>query len=494
LPADFGEGGNAGSPNNGAGGFGSGGAGAPGITDNGGFAGGDGSATAGGGGAGLGGAIFNQGGTVTIVNSTFAYNTAKGGIGGDLDNKSTTQGNADHGSALGAAVFNLSGHVTVVGSTFSRNTVRAEGATEAAGAFYSTAVPLSGKSDDSAEATLVNSLFANTIGGPDVANRNLTGAARLDASGRNLILRSSVRGGGTDLSNVKSADPGLGVLRDNGGWTQTMAPAVGSPVINAGLATTDVIALPGTDQRGGVRDSRPDLGAFEVVSALVPVGVPTTLFPAGTIASAETAFVKATYQSVLQRAGTALEVGHFTEALQTGTRTRADVVLILWHSQEHRGEQVDQYFGSFFGRSPTATERTFWMNVFLNGASEGTIIRRLLSEVSEANALSDAGLAQLAFTGLAGRRPTSDELTRFTNQLAGGIRRADFIAGLLKEPEVVRLVVGGYYRVYLGRAATGAELTSAMTAIGASSDTFGDIGMKLLASEEFWAKARAAAG
>lgn len=65
-------------------------------------------------------------------------------------------------------------------------------------------------------------------------------------------------------------DPQLGSLQDNGGPTQTMAPADGSPAINGG---TDSIALTTYDQRGvgymRYRDTAPDIGAVEKQSGKI---------------------------------------------------------------------------------------------------------------------------------------------------------------------------------------------------------------------------------
>lgn len=59
----------------------------------------------GGGGAGMGGAIFNQGGSVSIADTTLALNAAVGGGGGNP------------GEGLGGALFNLGGGVTISSST-----------------------------------------------------------------------------------------------------------------------------------------------------------------------------------------------------------------------------------------------------------------------------------------------------------------------------------------------------------------------------------------
>ena len=67
----------------------------------------------------------------------------------------------------------------------------------------------------------------------------------------------------TSAPNLTGVDPRLGPLADNGGPTQTMLPAAGSPVINAG--TSNALA---TDQRGAPRTSGggTDIGAVELQS------------------------------------------------------------------------------------------------------------------------------------------------------------------------------------------------------------------------------------
>jgi hypothetical protein len=53
------------------------------------------------------------------------------------------------------------------------------------------------------------------------------------------------------------ADPQLAALADNGGPTETMALAAGSPAIDVGTSCPD------TDQRGMPRNGPCDAGAFE---------------------------------------------------------------------------------------------------------------------------------------------------------------------------------------------------------------------------------------
>src|SRR6185436_5748544 len=74
----------------------------------------------GGGGAGFGGSVFNNQGTVTVINSTLSGNTAQGGSGGT---STDAQPAANGGSGFGGGIFNRTGSVTVVNATLAFNIV-----------------------------------------------------------------------------------------------------------------------------------------------------------------------------------------------------------------------------------------------------------------------------------------------------------------------------------------------------------------------------------
>ena len=287
----------------GSGGFGGGGGpGGRGGTGGGagGFGGGDANAsttpnTSGGGGAGMGGAIFNQGGTVEIVNTTVTGNRAVGGGGGFGSFAS------EGGSAYGGGLFNLNGTVRISHATFAGNVLSAGPAEvpgeAAGGGVYNLSIFARRSVGGSlvtpaAAATLdvANSIFADTrdaVTGSvnalaEVVNRPFEGTATVTATGPNLATVAVVNAGGTLTGPAfLIANPQLGVLQDNGGSTATLAPAAGSPAIDAGGATAGST----NDQRGAGYTVRafgaaPDLGAFEVQPPLV---FPPAALPGGTL-------------------------------------------------------------------------------------------------------------------------------------------------------------------------------------------------------------------
>ena len=262
--------GTAGDNAGGDGGFGGGSGQGQGATGDPGFGGGIGNTVSGGGGAGMGGAIFNMQGELTIRNSTLAGNSVNGG--------QAVGGAASIGKGMGGAVFNLSGTLTTAGSTFAGNSATTDGAS-----IYN--LVYDSVNTRTAAITLSDTILVNDSAAVDLAsdrpNATLSGAnkgtASADIGQFNLVRTSAQRGTGTVSGSALTGDPLLGSLTANGGPTPTMAPAEGSPVIDAGSA----FGLT-TDQRGLARpsdfallsnaDDGSDIGAVEVQVPAPPTG------------------------------------------------------------------------------------------------------------------------------------------------------------------------------------------------------------------------------
>ena len=107
--------------------------------------------------------------------------------------------------------------------------------------------------DDPLDIILTNTIIANP------AINNCAGLA--SDGGGNLEYPTTSCGFGGVL-NDGTNDPLLQPLADNGGSTETMALGAGSPAINGTNATCPV-ETDGVDQRGVLRDSNCDIGAYE---------------------------------------------------------------------------------------------------------------------------------------------------------------------------------------------------------------------------------------
>jgi hypothetical protein len=179
---------------------------------------------------------------VTLVNSTFAANTATGGAAGGAS--------ASGGSGFGGAIFNSNGAVTIDNITIG----------PAGGDIYNY---YDGTPNQAATVALVNTIVDSLPAGANCTNNN----GIITDGGHNLENGTSC--GFASASN----DPKLQALADNGGPTLTMALGASSPAINAGDSSVCSNALVnGIDQRGLPRRSGfCDIGAFEVQPASLSV-------------------------------------------------------------------------------------------------------------------------------------------------------------------------------------------------------------------------------
>ncbi|RYX81416.1 right-handed parallel beta-helix repeat-containing protein [bacterium] len=236
------------------------------------------------GGAGFGGAINNLGGTVRVTNSTFSDNVAGPGIsggGGAISSTGTVLVSRcsflSNTSGAGGAVYNNGGTVRVDNSTFFANRGSAFFVNNTELLIES--CTLTQNSGNNGGAIFRNAgsltLHSSIVAG----NTNLNGSldnisGAVTAGDYNLIDNTT----GTTLSgthDIVSTTPKLGELGDHGGPTQTVALLPGSPAIDAGNTALT------TDQRGVARPQRsaPDIGAFEVINT-APQFTSLTLGPA----------------------------------------------------------------------------------------------------------------------------------------------------------------------------------------------------------------------
>src|SRR5215469_4084948 len=266
-----------------------------------------------------GGGIFNDGGSLTVSNSTFTGNRAGGdggGIAGTvivanskfIDNSATGGGGAIVGAAL-----------TISNSTFTDNTASRGGGiwcfgplnTVANSAFNgNSAVVGGGGINNNGALTVINSTFTDnsapsggggifdSFGDPSTVTNStfsgnssagVFGSGAIFSSGSdqltlgNNIIANSPSGGncgvnyaqlgnaggnldtdGTCFGTV-SPDPLLGPLQNNGGPTETMSISMASPA----FAGANPANCPATDQRGVLRPQfmACDIGAFEFDTA-----------------------------------------------------------------------------------------------------------------------------------------------------------------------------------------------------------------------------------
>src|SRR5688572_5763758 len=147
-----------------------------------------------GGGDAAGGAIYNNGGTVTISNAVFVSNLATGGVGGKGGAGRNTGLGSDGGpggsggSAGGAAIYSIGGSVNVYASTFTNNIATGAAAGEGGAAGGSAFPGLPGEAGDGVGAAIATENAALTVVGSTFVTNSVRGANGLNGTagvGRN---------------------------------------------------------------------------------------------------------------------------------------------------------------------------------------------------------------------------------------------------------------------------------------------------------------------
>jgi predicted outer membrane repeat protein len=209
-----------------------------------------------------GGGIYAEGTNTEVSASTISGNLAKGAVA----------------SATGGGIDVTEGGFTLIDSTVAENVIEGAGS-HGGGVGYDAGggalIANSTIAGNSASGGTVGGLLAATdseVGSTIIAGNTASGGCP-DAGGGGLISvgwnivgedTCGFPGGEGDQLGV---EPGLGPLQDNGGPTDTMAPAApSSPAINRG---SNGVAFLSVDQRGETRSvpagsSSTDVGAYEV--------------------------------------------------------------------------------------------------------------------------------------------------------------------------------------------------------------------------------------
>jgi hypothetical protein len=225
-----------------------------------------------------GGALWNSGesgeSSPTVTNSTFLANSSIGTLGGAIFNDGRNSGNSspsyvnvtivgNHAGSYGGGMANFAPNFGISNPVLTNVTFSGNSAASGAGALTSLGDP------SACSTTLLAQLTNVILWGDTSPSREVEDGQCGLTSFKNSIVQGS--GGstawnssfGVDGGGNLDADPGLGVLQYNGGYTQTLMIAIGYAAIDTG----DNVACPSTDQRGVARPQpgggQCDIGAVE---------------------------------------------------------------------------------------------------------------------------------------------------------------------------------------------------------------------------------------
>jgi hypothetical protein len=414
--------------------------------------------------------------SLTLTNSTLWMNTAHNLASSDSG-----------GIAGGGALDNGGGVAAVTQCTFADNSVTGpavDGTSGMAIHNHPGPQPPSFLTPLPTQLTLVNSIVVGLAGAADLGNEQ---PATVTATAPNIV--GSVSNTGTlDGSGIVSADPKLGPLADNGGPTMTFTLLPGSPALDAGTAA----GTPPEDQRGAARDGRPDLGAFELVSPLAPLGVPSDLFGPRPNSNSNQAFVKGLYHAAVQRDADPGSLAAYTGLLDAGLVTTARVAQSVYNSTEARQAQVTNFYGAVLHRAPDAPSLAAYVAALQAGADEGSLLEGLFGAAEFAPAGDNGAFLDNLYVSVLGRNPDAPSFNADEALLAAGrLTRPQLAEVILRSAESAERAGSAMIRTYLQRAPDAGTLGAMAQGVGAGVP-YGVYAVIFLGSQEFFDHARAA--
>jgi hypothetical protein len=208
----------------------------------------------------------------------------------------------------------------------------------------------------------------------------------------------------------------------------------------------------------------------------------------------EATFVDGLYHALLGRTPDSAGLFIWVQQLENGV-SRSQVVDSFWASAEHRGLEVDRMYQTFLHRGADAGGRAAWVNAFMSGASEFDVARAIINspEYQSAHASNLAYISGL-YADILGRTPSQAEISTWLQILQNGTSRDAVAVAFLTSGEAYVLILNQDYQMYLHRNADagGEQVWLAMLQNGQATPQ--TVSEAFLASDEFFAMARQAAG
>jgi hypothetical protein len=242
-----------------------------------------------------------------------------------------------------------------------------------------------------------------------------------------------------------------------------VAPDVGAPsayTVRLASYPTDTVLSPAggaaaVPLSSGVA-ARLDFALMPLVPTL-PVNSPSPAQDPATGTDPNLGFVQALYQSVLGRALRPIDEA-FALGFLDGGGTRSGLSDIVYRSAEHRAMQIEGYFQTDLGVNADPGSVSYWVNQFLAGASDESVVEAFLTSPAYAGLHpSTQGFVQALYHDVLGREGEDAGVSFYVGELDSGVSRAVVAGSFLHSEEAYQDALAGYFGALLGRAPVAAE-------------------------------------
>lgn len=222
-----------------------------------------------------------------------------------------------------------------------------------------------------------------------------------------------------------------------------------------------------------------------LTSTLAPLPISTSPI---TATNATTAYIDGIYQHLLGRLPTTTDLTYWTTRITGGT-SRAAVATSVWNSPEHRALEIDQYYQTFLGRTADPAGKAYWLNAFTQSwGTEKNVIATFVTSDEFSNRLhsSNTDYIDALYTDLDLRSADPSGLSSWQTALQNGETRLQAAFAFIDGKEASGQLVDGYYSDFLHRAADTAGRQSWVNALTGGSASIEDVGVRILATDEYF--------
>jgi hypothetical protein len=455
---------------------------------------------------GAGGAILQETGTLSVLNSQFSDNRSDD-LGGAINfsgktltiNGTTIDNTKTNGE--GAGLYFVGTGTGAAGSTLTNDTLTLNSAYDGGGGIYDAAagdltlvndtingnygqngggIQLANNGKLAIQNTIIaQNTAANNSMGPDVLTDS---TYKVTDNGGNLVGNDSGSAGFTPSALIGTAanpvNPELGPLLDNGALApytpvtvggaavmyyagtpatlqvvQTEALLTTSPAFNAGVAA----GAPTIDERGFSRPSNPSIGAYQPEYS-----------------STETlsqVYVENLFEILLNRAVDPGGLSYWTARVNP-TSANPGMVLGIESSSEYHRDQIELLFESYLGRSVDANGLSYWTAYLNSGGTRAGLEAGILGspEYYQDHGSIDVAVVESLYENVLDRIPATIEVDGWVRALTAGTSQASMATGFIASQEHLTDLILAGFTSGLGRQAATSEVDGWLGGVTGSND------------------------